>query len=113
MAYSHTLAELMRPLILPRPGTIEKNMFGGIAFFVNGNICCGIYKDQLILRVGPDAMDKALRHKHVRPMDITGRPMKGWVMVEPEGYEDPAELLRWIERAFDFASLLQPKGAKR
>lgn len=113
MPYDTTLAERMRPLLLPRPGIMEKNMFGGIAFLLRGNMCCGIWKDLLVIRLDPAGGAKALQEHHVRPMDITGTPMKGWIFVEPKGYTKDTDLLMWIERAFAFVSELPPKAAKR
>lgn len=108
MAYDEALADRMRPLLLTRPGVIEKNMFGGIGFMMNGNMCCGIWHDLLVIRVGVDQATAALKKPHVRPMDITGKPMKGWLFVEPKGYAKD-QLLGWIEQAFAFASGLKRK----
>jgi len=109
MAYDKTLAERMRPIILPRKGAMEKNMFGGIGFFVNGNMCCGIWKDLLVVRLSPEDAAKALKEKHVRMMDITGKPMKSWLFVEPKGIKKDADLLKWVECSFAFASSLPKK----
>lgn len=109
MPYNHTLADRMRPILLTRPGIIEKDMFGGIAFLMNGNMCCGIWKDLLVIRLAKDEGMQALNEPHVRPMDITGKPMKGWLFIELEGYKKDADLLKWVERAFTYASSLPPK----
>ncbi len=109
MAYDTVLAERMRPVLLSRPGVSEKSMFGGIAFLVYGNMCCGIWKDSLIVRMSPEESTKALSEPHVRVMDITGRPMKGWLLIESKVCANNADLLRWIERAFAFASALPKK----
>jgi hypothetical protein len=89
-------------------GTIRKKMFGGTCHLINGNMMCGVYKDYLILRLGEEAGTAALSQKHTRPFDITGRPMKGWVMVEQEGLNDAA-LQEWLDKARAFAQTLPPK----
>ena len=109
MSYNAALADRMRSLLLPRPGVIEKNMFGGIGFLLNGNMCCGIWKDLLVIRLDKDDAGKALQQKHVRPMDITGKPMRGWLFVEVMGYKNDEDLVKWVERAVGFASGLPRK----
>lgn len=110
MAYDEKLAERMRPILLTRPTVTEKSMFGGIAFLVNGNMCCGIWKNLLVIRLSKEEGAAALKQPHVRVMDITGRPMKGWLFVEPKGYERDEDLFSWIERAYAFAGSLKSKG---
>lgn len=109
MPYDHALAERMRPLLLPRAGLTEKSMFGGIAFLVHGNMCCGIWKDLLVIRVSPEEATEALLKPYVRVMDITGKPMKGWLFVEPAGYKEMKDLFAWVEQAHAFASALPQK----
>jgi TfoX/Sxy family transcriptional regulator of competence genes len=87
----------------------DKKMFGGIGFLVNGNMACGVHKDALIVRVGPEGYEKALAGPHTRPFDITGRPMKGWVMVDREGYGSDEALREWVRQGVDFALTLPPK----
>jgi hypothetical protein len=89
-------------------GTVRKKMFGGTCHILNGNMLCGVYKDYLILRLGKDHADKALNQDHVKPFDITGKPMKGWVMVEEPGFEGPL-LSQWLEKAKKFVQSLPPK----
>ena len=84
-------------------------MFGGVGFLLNGNMLVGVWKDSLIVRLGPDKYDEALLEPHVKEFDITGRPMKGWVLVEPEGVEDDEQLKGWIERAMKFVGKLPAK----
>lgn len=84
-------------------------MFGGLGFLLNGNMCVGVWKEFLILRIGPDAYDEALDQEYVKEFDITGRPMKGWVMIEPPGLRRDSELSEWIGRAIDFVSGLPTK----
>ena len=88
----------------------EQKMFGGIVFFLNGNMLVGVWKEFLIVRLGPDQGDKALLEPHVRKMDITGKPMKGWIMVEPEGVENDDQLDVWIQRAVKFVGTLAKKS---
>ena len=81
-------------------------MFGCLCFFINGNVLAGVWRDALIARIGPDEGEAALREPHVRPFDITGKPMKGWVRVAPEGIEEDEQLNDWIQRAQTFVSEL-------
>src|ERR1700681_281024 len=90
-------------------GVEEKKMFGGVGFLLNGNLLVGVWKDSLIVRLGPDNYDDALLEPHVREFDITGKPMKGWVLVEPEGVVDDEQLKDWIERATKFVKSLPAK----
>ena len=109
MAYDEGLAHRVRDLLAERPGLIEKKMFGGIAFMLQGNMACGVNKEDLIVRVGPEQYEAALATPHARPFDITGRAMKGWVMVGPEGYEADDALEAWVRQGIDFALSLPPK----
>jgi hypothetical protein len=88
--------------------TLRKKMFGGSCYLLRGNMMAGVYKDSLILRVGEEAAEKALREPHVRPFDITGKPMRGWVMVDPPGADGDA-LDGWLGMAREFAESLPPK----
>ena len=109
MAYDEALTARIRTNLLTRPNVSEKSMFGGIAFLVNGNMCCGVHKNLLVVRLSAEEGTSLLSEPHVRPMDITGRPMKGWLFIEPKGYEADADLFTWIERAYAFASALPAK----
>jgi TfoX/Sxy family transcriptional regulator of competence genes len=110
MAYDEDLADRVR-VVLPAAGEVtERKMFGGLAFMLGGHMFCGIVKDDLMVRLGPDAADRALDEPHVRPMDFTGRPMKGMVYIEPAGLAGPA-LRRWVDAAADYARSLPPKLA--
>ena len=84
-------------------------MFGGISFMVQGNFSCGVSSDDLVVRVGPDKYADALAHPDTREMDFTGRPMKGWVYVNPDGYESDENLSYWVSQGLDFALSLPPK----
>ena len=89
--------------------TNRKKMFGGICHLLSGNMFCGVYKDYLILRLGEEQAKTALESEFVRPFDITGRPMKGWVMVEENGFGTDEELKNWLKTAKKFVSGLPPK----
>lgn len=84
-------------------------MFGGVGFLLHGNMCVGIWKASLIVRLDPATYDEALATPHVRKFDITGRPMNGWIMVEPDGIESDRQLHEWVERSMDFVSTLPKK----
>ncbi len=109
MSYDETLADRIRPLLARRKQLTEKKMFGGLGFLLNGNICCGAWKEFLILRLGDDAARQVLAEPHARPFDITGRAMRGWAMIEPAGWQDEAKLRRWVKWAADFTSELPAK----
>ena len=109
MAFSISLAARIRDVLARKRGVEEKKMFGCICFFLNGNALAGVWKDSLIARLGPDKGEAALLEPHVRQFDITGRPMRNWVVVEPEGVEDDEQLAGWIERAMKFVTTLPGK----
>jgi hypothetical protein len=98
MSYDEGLAQRMRVQLGPLPGLTEKKMFGGIAFLLRGNMACGIHGDDLIVRVGPQRYQAALAQAHARPFYLTGRPMSGWIAVQPPGYEADHDLT-WIGQA--------------
>ena len=89
-------------------GTSRKKMFGGTCHLLNGNMLCGVHKDALIVRLGHEAGAAALEESHTRPMDVTGKPMRGWVTVDPEGLGGDG-LKKWLERAREFVSTLPAK----
>jgi hypothetical protein len=109
MGYSESLATRMRAALAAKRGIAEKNMFGGIGFLLCGNMLAGVWKTSLIARVGPDIYDEALMEPYVREFDITGKPMRGWVMVEADGLETDNQLEAWIERAWQFVVALPGK----
>src|SRR2546425_4602508 len=110
MAFDETLATRIRDALTRKRGIEEKKMFGCVCFLINGNALAGVWKDRLIARLGPDEGDAALRKQHVRAFDITGRPMRNWVAVEPEGVEDDNQLRGWIQRAVKFVGKLPAKA---
>src|SRR6516165_507097 len=109
MAFSEELAERIRQGLARRNGIEEKKMFGGISFLLNGNLLVGVWKDSLIVRLGPEEGEEALKEPHVKEFDITGRAMKGWVLVAPEGVEADDELSGWVQRAVKFVGRLPAK----
>src|SRR5580765_4939162 len=106
MAFNQSLAARIRSALARKRGIEEKKLFGGVGFLLNGNMLVGVWKDSLIVRLGPDNYDDALQESHVREFDITGKPMNGWVMVEPEGLVDDELLKNWMERATKFVKAL-------
>jgi len=109
MPYNEAAAERVREMLRRRRGFTEKKMFGGVGFLLHGNMCIGIWKEFLILRLGIGRYEDALNAPLTREFDITGRAMRGWVMVEPEGFADDAELKDWIESAIRFVRTLPKK----
>lgn len=109
MAYDQGLAQRIRAELAQLPNLSEKEMFGGVGFMINGNMACGVNKDEMIVRVGPEKYDQALQKPHTRVFDFTGRPMKGWIMIGPQGYESDEDLKYWIEQGLSFAQSLPEK----
>lgn len=109
MAYDEPLARRVRG-VLPDPDrAVEKKMFGGLAFLLSGHMCCGIVREDLMVRVGPEQYEEALGEPGAREMDFTGRPMKGMVYVDRTGLQSQDVLRRWVERGWNYASSLPPK----
>jgi len=88
---------------------IEKKMFGGVGFLVHGNMACGVNKDNLIVRVDPEKHSALLKKPHAKPFDLTGKPMKGWLLVEPDGCKTAKQLSAWVKEGVEFALTLPPK----
>ena len=109
MAYDEGLAYRLGEVHSVMPDVVEKKMFGGLVFMVNGHMSCGIVNDTLMARVGPDLYNNALSRPAARPMDFTGKPMKGFVYVDPEGFESDEELMSWVQLSLDFVMTLPPK----
>ena len=109
MAYDEGVAQRIREVLEDEPGLVEKKMFGGVGYILRGNMACGVNEQNLIVRVGPASYDEALRQPHTRVFDITGRPMKGWVMVASDGYASDSDMVRWVQQGVDFALSLPPK----
>jgi TfoX/Sxy family transcriptional regulator of competence genes len=109
MAYDAKLATRIRALLADNPAVRERQMFGGIAFMVGGNMACGIVRDELMVRVGAENYEAALDEPHARPMDFNGRPMKGMVYVGQPGFASEAGLTDWVGRGVRYAASLPAK----
>ncbi|MBN2500736.1 MAG: TfoX/Sxy family protein [Anaerolineales bacterium] len=110
MAYDESLAQRVSEILVEVPDFEEKKLFGGIGYLIHGNMACGVIEEDLIVRVGTEAYNDLLSQPHTRPFDFTGRPMKGWVMVNFNGDEDAADDLKiWVQRGIDFAATLPAK----
>ena len=109
MAFDEVLANRVRDSLAPHADLGERRMFGGIAFMIGGNMAVGVIGDDLMVRLGPSDAEKALNEPHVRPMDFTGKPMKGMVYVGPGGTASDDELAGWVETGAAFAESLPPK----
>jgi hypothetical protein len=109
MAFDPGLAARLETLLSGHPGYESKKMFGGIGWMLNGNMCVAIYKDWLIARVGADTEKQLRSNSHTKPFDITGRPMKGWVMIGLEGIDADVDLERHVQLAEGFVKTLPKK----
>jgi hypothetical protein len=110
VAFDEDLANRVRVLLAERSDVDERRMFGGIAFLIGGNMCCGVNGEDLIARLTPEEGDELLASERgARPMDFTGRPMRGWLFVAPEATAGDGDLERWVRRCEAFASSLPPK----
>ena len=113
MGHSTTQAERVREMLTDRPGVAEKEMFGGIAFLLGGNMCVGVHGEDLIVRVEPAQTDALLREPGAKPFSLSGRGgMAGWLLVAPSGYRSEAALRGWVARGVAYASSLPKKKAK-
>lgn len=109
MTFDEHLADRVRNALGSPPGLTERTMFGGLAFMVDGHLCCGVLDDTLMARIGPDAYEEALDEPYVRPMDFTGRPMRGLVFIDPPGLKTADALQNWVDRTLAFVESLPPK----
>ena len=109
MAYSTDLADRIRDVIGEPPELVEKQMFGGIGFMVQGNMAVGVIEDELMVRIDKAATDQALEQPGAHVFDFTGRPMKGWVMVGEPGITADADLNQWVQQGVDYALSLPAK----
>jgi len=109
MAYNLDLEERIDRLT-DRLGEItKKKMFGGVGYLMNGNMCFGIHKEYLIIRTSIEKAEDLLNSEYITPFDITGKPMKGWVMVSPDYVETEDQLLEMLKLGVSFAKNLPPK----
>ena len=109
MAYDESLAHRVRKMLAPVGDITERKMFGGLAFMLNGNMCCCIEKSSLVVRTGPERYEDALERPHARVFDFTGRPMRGFVYVEEGGLKEDSSLRDWVALSVSFATSLPPK----
>lgn len=109
MAYDEAIAQRVREALREYPGVTEKKMFGGLAFLLRGNMCCGIMGNELMVRVGSRGYEAALSRPHARKMDFTGKPLKGFVSVSPAGFASDGDLKAWIAKATEFVLSLPAK----
>ena len=108
MAYNLKLAERIRSQLQGVP-FVEKKMFGGTGYLLHGNMACGVLKDDLIVRVDPEKYTALLKKEHTRPFAMSGKPMKGWLLVDANGYKTDKQLSIWIKQGVEFALTLPPK----
>ena len=113
MAYDVHLADRVRSILKYAGECSEKKMFGGLAFMVNGRMCCGVLKTDLVLRLTPEEAEAALREAHTRPMDFTGKPMKSMIYVSAIGTDSDQALSKWVESAVKFAQGVPPKSSRQ
>ena len=114
MAFDSALADRIRKRLAKRKGVAERQMFGGLAFLVNGNMCVGVHGNEMIVRLDPERTERALAERHTKIFDLTGRPMKGWILVRPQGLATAASLGKWVTAGLTFAASLPSKSkAKR
>lgn len=113
MAYDERLAGRIRAILAGHPGYEEKKMFGGACFMVNGSMCVGVVKDDLMARVGHEQHAACSEELGASPMIFTGKPMDGYLYVSPEGVATDEALERWVLRCVRFVSTLPPKGPKK
>ena len=109
MSYDEDLAGRVAGLLKRKKGVTEKRMFGGVAFLLGGKMFCGVEKENLVVRVGPEKYDEFLSKRHVRPMDFTGRSLRGFIYVSPRGLRSGKSLKSWVEKGLAFAGSLTPK----
>jgi len=109
MAYDEHLAQRIRDIVGSDPGLDEKKMFGGLAILLDGNMAVGVSGDELMVRVGNDGFDDALTENGVRPFEMSGKSMKGWILVGGDGIAEDEHLERWVTVGMEFAGSLPPK----
>lgn len=113
MAYDEKFANRIESVLKRKSGISQKKMFGGLAFLLHGNMLCGVVKDKFCARIGSKAYENALKQKHVRKMDFTGKALRGMVYVLPEGTKTKASLTRWINASIRFVHTLPEKKPAR
>lgn len=109
MAYNETLAFRIREILSDRTDVVEKKMFGGLTFMVSGNMCVGVSKDRLMVRVGPDQLADAPTQPHAQQMEMGGRKMNGFIWVDADGFSTETALKNWVQRGLNFVHTLPAK----
>jgi TfoX/Sxy family transcriptional regulator of competence genes len=109
VAYDEALAARLRDLVADEPGLAEKTMFGGLAMLLDGNMAVGVHADALMVRTEPAEQERLLAERGARSFDLSGRQMKGWLLVDPVGCADDEDLRRWVDRGVAYARTLPPK----
>jgi TfoX/Sxy family transcriptional regulator of competence genes len=109
MGYNRDLEDRIDRLIGELGVIDRKKMFGGVGYLINGNMCFGIHKESLVVRISPDKAEELLRSEYATPFDMTGRPMKGWVLVSPDIVETDEQLMSMLRLGFDYAKTLAKK----
>jgi TfoX/Sxy family transcriptional regulator of competence genes len=112
MAFSENLADRLRCALASQEDLEEKKMMGGLTFMVNGKMCVGIFKEDLMVRLNPDLLDEMIEKNGCREMDFTGKPMKSYVLVSPEAVESEKELAYWVNLALDYNSIAKASKKK-
>ena len=113
MVFNEDIDNRVKNIAAQWPTTSSKKMFGGVCHLLNGNMFCGVLEDSLILRLGEDKAKEALKCSQVRPFDVTGKPMKGWIMIDQAAISTEEELQNWLNLAREFAQTLPPKLKSR
>lgn len=108
MGYDLKTAERVRRVLSNRRDVVEKRMVGGLSFSVGGSMCCGVTGSALMVRVGAEARERVLAQPHVRPMEFAGRPLSGFVLIDPEGFRTDTALSVWVQRGIDFVAAIPP-----
>ncbi len=106
--YNEETADRMKKLMRKHKGIKDKKMFGGVSFLLNGKMFCGLIKDDIVVRINPDDQH-LLKKRGVRLMDFTGKPMKGFIYVNPSGYKTDKILYEWMKTGMDFVATIKKK----
>jgi TfoX/Sxy family transcriptional regulator of competence genes len=113
MAYNQKIADQIREMLVDQLQVEEKEMMGGVAFMVNAKMCVGVIKDDMMARIDPEVYNEALEKTGCRPMDFTGKTMRGWVFISPEGIEKIKDMEYWIKLALEFNKISKPSKKKK
>jgi TfoX/Sxy family transcriptional regulator of competence genes len=111
MTYNQSIANKIRERLADLPNITEKDMMGGIAFMLNDKMCVGVIKDEMMCRIDPLKFEEAIEQRGCRPMDFTGRVMKGWIFVDHDGMRNADEFEHWIR--LSLAYNVSAKKSKR